>query len=189
MAIVSMPWRCTNAIHVFGCGLPRRDNGKGKNLYGMSSDDVWFHIPLIHRQSITSILLWNCIFQFANQATRIIYWNYGLQSEYPGNLWTNIFFGASMICAAIGALYLTIIENKVRKQNPELFEPGPIQMFTAWWKHRRRRQQPQATDDAADSVSTTSYRREVLDPTQNLQGPVLGTSAKTVRGGLRMFGL
>lgn len=87
-----------------------------------------------------------------------------------------------MLCAAVGALYLTIIENSVRKHNPELFEPGPIQQFTAWWKLRK---QERASVHAADRAR----RQEVLDPTQNTQGPVLGTSARTVRGGLRLFGL
>ncbi|GKY97702.1 hypothetical protein MPSEU_000728400 [Mayamaea pseudoterrestris] len=191
MAIVAMPWRCANGLHVFGLGLPPRDNSDGKDLYGIDSPDIWFHVPRRHRRIITTTLLMNCIFQFINQGTRIVFWNYGLQDQYPGNLWTNIFFGSSMLCAAVGALHIVIIEGKVQKRNPELFEPGPIQQFSAWCGRRKQHisEQEPATGPAA-TIETLPHDDIVQDDlTQNKFGSVLGPSAESVRGGLRMFGL
>jgi hypothetical protein len=96
MATVSMPWRCTNAIHVYGAGCPVRSNADGKNLYGMAVADIWFHVPLQKRRGIILVLLANCLTQYANQATRIVYHSYSLQNQSPGNIWTN---GTYIVCA------------------------------------------------------------------------------------------
>jgi hypothetical protein len=187
MATVAMPWRCSNAVHVFGCGARTRDNSDGKDLYGFDSQDVWFHIPICHRRNITVILLLNCFCQYFNQATRIVFWSYKLQDHFPGNLWTNLFFVASMLFAAVGALYLVVVEGRVRKLNPGKFKPGPIQQLSAWWKSKR---QPDQNSAAAAAAIEMPSRRDILrDQTQNKYGSVLGSSGESVRGGLRMFAL
>lgn len=89
MATISMPWRCTNAIHLFGVGCPVRSNAKGKNLYGLDVNEIWFHIPTVRKKGIILFLLLNCLTQYANQVTRIIYFSYSLQNKSPGNIWTN----------------------------------------------------------------------------------------------------
>lgn len=128
MATVSMPWRATNFIHAAGCGCPRRENAPGHDLYGQISDDVWFHVPLRKRIVILVFLLLNCITQHINQVTRIVYYNYDLQNEFPGNMWTNIFFGASMICAAVGGGLIGYHTGKVRATNPQRFGKGPVEL-------------------------------------------------------------
>ena len=89
MVTVSMPWRCTNALHLFGVGCPVRSNAQGKNLYGLDVHDIWFHVPIAKRRWIIVFLLLNCLTQYANQATRIVYHDFESQNEAPGNIWTN----------------------------------------------------------------------------------------------------
>ena len=167
MATVSMPWRCTNAIHLFGMGCPMRSNAKGKNLYGLDVNEIWFHVPIARRRGIIIFLLLNCLTQYANQVTRIVYFSYSLQNQSPGNIWTNgtyhtcmvssllcnngrqlmdhdsilnqfnsiqsnsiyvVFFASSMICAAIGGGWQGYEESILRKADPVLFPPGPLQL-------------------------------------------------------------
>jgi hypothetical protein len=73
-----------------------RSNADGKNLYGMAVADIWFHVPLPKRRGIILVLLANCLTQYANQATRIVYHSYSLQNQSPGNIWTN---GTCIVCA------------------------------------------------------------------------------------------
>jgi len=124
MSVVSMPWRCTNAIHVFGIGCPYRSNGPGKNLYGLDVNDIWFHIPLNKRRWILLFLILNCVTQYFNQVTRIIYYSYDLQNTSPGNIWTNVFFVSSMLCALIAGVWQQCEESALRKAYPDKFEPG-----------------------------------------------------------------
>lgn len=100
MATFSMPWRCVNFLHTVGWHCPSCcGNAPGHDLYGLPTDDVWFHIPTRPRIVILVLLLWNCLFQYANQVSRILFYNYTLQDEFPGTLWTNLFFVSSMACA------------------------------------------------------------------------------------------
>jgi hypothetical protein len=196
MATFALPWRVTNFIHVFGWGRPYRDNHDGKDLYGRDSRDVWFHIPLMHRRTISVILLLNCVFQYINQLTRIIFWSYAKQNRFPGNLWTNIFFVLSMLCAGIGAAHLIVIEGRVRRLKPDLFEPGPIQQLQIWWASKQKSAAGSVPSQANPSISVSEgaadvqLSRDVLrDLTQNRQGSVLGLPGEPVRGGLRLFAL
>ena len=198
MCTVAMPWRCTNALHAFGWAVPRRDNADGLDLYGRPSRDVWFHLPLRHRRTITVTLLLNVLTQYVNQATRIVFWSYQLQGHFPGNVWTNVFFGLSMLCAAVGAAHLLVAEERVRRDHPQLFEPGPVQQLRDWWSHRQCREPPAGPEPApVEAVApsplpspSSSWLEEVArDPTQNRRGSVLGPPGEAVRGGLRMFAL
>jgi hypothetical protein len=134
MATVSMPWRCSNMLHTLGWACPRRERSPGHDLYGQVTDDVWFSVPLRQRAWILQYLLWNCLTQYANQVTRIIYYNYELQNEYPGNLWTNLFFGLSMLCAATGGTLMAYHTGKVRARDPARFGPGPVQLARDLYK-------------------------------------------------------
>jgi Protein of unknown function (DUF2985) len=126
MNTVSMPWRCTQLIHIMG-SCPPRENAVGHGLYGFGNDpDIWYWIPLRQRLGITIILLNNCIMQFANQATRIVYSDFDSQNEFPGNVWTNVFFVASFACGGIGAGWMLYEMGKIREAMPGKFGPGPI---------------------------------------------------------------
>lgn len=148
MAVVSIPWRSTNFLHITGCGCPRRNNTPGHDLYGRPvDDDIWFYVPLSRRLGITVILLLNCIFQFINQGTRIWYYSFELQDAYPGNLWTNIFFGLSFIMAGIGGAWLAYEVSLLRKKHPMKFGAGPIELARNFYKQHFGRKRRGSEDD------------------------------------------
>ena len=89
MAIITMPWRCAHALHSLGLCRPRRSNDDRKYIYGLDDDDVWFHIPLFKKRCIIVLLLLNCIAQYLNQVTHIVYHSYELsQATVAGRAWT-----------------------------------------------------------------------------------------------------
>lgn len=126
MAAVSSPWRVANFLHLSGWSCPHRSNELGRNLYGLPDPQLWFHLPLSRRLGITLVLLLNCVFQFFNQGTRLYFYNFSDQDTSPGNIWTNVFFAASFICAGIGGVWMGIDAARIRKAQPEKFGNGPI---------------------------------------------------------------
>ena len=168
MAIVSMPWRCTNIIHLSGGACPRREYGDGLDLYGQRSNDIWFHIPRKTRVVIMVQLLFNCLFQFCNQASRIIYYSYELQNKMPGQFWTNIFFVLSMLTAFTGGVHLALEESKLRKKTPNHdFGLGPIDIIKLYIEKSKKTNKGQEddtiekTEDSGDA-SSSSMRQSVF---------------------------
>lgn len=140
MSGVAMTWRCTNFLHSTGSACPRRSNEVGHDLYGLPTTDIWFWVPRRRRCVVLFFLILNALTQFANQATRIVYWNYELQDVSPGNIWTNVFFIASFLFAAIGGILLVYYQSLVRKEHPsEFFLPGPLGVFKDFVKKHRHR--------------------------------------------------
>jgi hypothetical protein len=128
MVTVSLPWRMTNLLHTTGCSCPFRTNDIGYDLYGQPTRDIWFYITLFRRKLILLCLILNVLTQYANQATRIVYYNFELQDTSPGNIWTNVFFVSSFAFAAIGGGWIAYEMSHVRKQYPtDYFPPGPIE--------------------------------------------------------------
>lgn len=170
---VSMPWRITNLLHLIGFSCPRRSNDAGCNLYGIpNAPDIWYHLPKSRRTGITILLVFNAIFQFINQGTRIYYPNFEAQDSFPGNLWTNVFFGLSFLCAGVAAAWLAYESGRVRSQKPGVFGPGPVDMIRAYFSQER----------CSNSNETSIY----MDPTKDpLQRSVLIED----RGSSRMFAL
>ena len=130
LATISLPWRLSNAIHLFnGPGMGWRNNRSsdaGLDLYGQPTDKIWYHISQTRRRVIVFFLILNSLTQYANQITRIIFYSYELQNVYPGNLWTNVFFATSMICAAVGGFLQLHAEMKLRDLHPLRFPPSPF---------------------------------------------------------------
>lgn len=132
MAVLSFPWRLTQASHAFGWNRRARNSTLvGRDLYGVPSHDVWYHIPRCHRQGITSLLVMSCILQYLNQASRILFRTYQQQSTFPGTMYVNLFFAASFLTAFAGGVWMASISERIRRQNPTKFGPGPIQVFLA----------------------------------------------------------
>jgi Protein of unknown function (DUF2985) len=135
MAILSLPWRMTNLLHLTQTGCPSRSNAIGCNLYGQPDLDLWFHIPLRRRLYITIILLWNCFFQFINHATRFVFLSYDEQNVKPGNIWTNVFFVAAFVCAGVGGIAIAIEAATLRQQQPGTFGYGPMDTIQHLYRH------------------------------------------------------
>lgn len=157
------------ALHQFnssGGACPRRTYEDGKDLYGQPTNDIWFHIPRKARILIMVQLLFNCLFQFCNQATRIIYHTYELQNEMPGQFWTNIFFVLSMLTAFTGGFHVAYEESKLRKNNPHHeFGPGPIDIIKEYIKNYKKQnavQQGNAQNSVDDTDISSSLGRSTF---------------------------
>ncbi|KAK1737416.1 hypothetical protein QTG54_011702 [Skeletonema marinoi] len=125
LATVSLPWRLSNTAHLFnGSGKHnRRSSDAGLDLYGRPTEKIWYHISQSRRRIIVFFLILNSLTQYANQATRIIYYSFELQNVFPGTLWTNLFFMLSMMCAAVAGVLQIHAEMGLRKVHPERFPP------------------------------------------------------------------
>ena len=193
MATVSMPWRCTNFLHTVGWSCPHRENAPGHDLFGKVTDDVWFHVPLRKRIVILVFLLLNCLTQYANQVTRIIYYNYDLQNEFPGNMWTNIFFGLSMICAAIGGSLMGYHTGKIRATDPERFGLGPVELIREMYHKRFHREDSLESGPDAETHGVRPHRRRASEIARSEFDPTRASSRTSVidvnRSSLRMFAL
>jgi Protein of unknown function (DUF2985) len=188
-ALVSMPWRCTNALHIFGCSCPYRQNSVGSDLYGFPSNDIWFHIPLSKRCGILSFLLLNCLTQFANQYTRLVYSTFDAQNTTPGNIWTGVFFLCSMLCAAIGGAWLVYEESKLRKSSPPgKFPPGLLQVIGEYFRRCRKGKEEPLESNQGDVAVEESEGPvpDVFDPTRH---PSLHDITPASRGAMRLFGM
>jgi hypothetical protein len=162
-AIVAMPWRVINFLHLT-VPCPRRCNDVGCDLYGRGpAPDIWFHIPKRRRLGITILLILNAVFQFINQGTRIYYPNFEVQDAYPGNVWTNVFFGLSFLCAGIAAGWLGIESGRIRTQKPGTFGLGPIETIRQYMSRQTRR--PGANGGVA-ATATPPYEDSTRDHSQ-----------------------
>lgn len=146
-AAVSLPWRVANAFHLIG---GRRSSRAGDDLYGRPTDQIWFHIPPKKRLGITALLVGNSIAQFANQATRVVFYSYELQSSFPGSLWTNAFFLLSMALAAIAGFWQIHEETLLRTENQEKFQPGVLAIIDKCVSRRKQGAEEKDTDVATD---------------------------------------
>jgi hypothetical protein len=124
LATISLPWRLSNAAHLFnGSGKHNRSSDAGLDLYGRPTEKIWYHISQSRRRLIVFFLILNSLTQYANQASRIIYYSFELQNVFPGTLWTNLFFMLSMMCAAVAGFLQLHAEMGLRKVHPETFPP------------------------------------------------------------------
>jgi hypothetical protein len=128
MALESMTWRCTQFLHAMGWSCPKRSNQLGQDIFGLDSKEIWYQIPLARRRGILVCLLLNCLTQFANQTTRIIFPTYEEADVFPGNLWTNVFFASSMFFAALAGVWMIWEEHRIHKAQPDVFAPSAIML-------------------------------------------------------------
>ena len=125
LATISLPWRLSNAAHLIHVsGRYDRSSDAGLDLYGRPTEKIWFHISQSRRRLIVVFLILNSLTQYANQASRIIFYSFELQNVFPGVLWTNLFFALSMMCAAVGGFLQLHAEMLLRRVHPERFPPS-----------------------------------------------------------------
>lgn len=202
-AVVALPWRCANAFHVSGWHCPYRENTIGHDLYGFPSKDIWFHIPLRRRAGIILVLLLNCLTQFANQASRIVYSSFDKQNTSPGNIWTVAFFLSSMVFAAIGGAWLVYEESHLRNSSPpDQFSPGLLQVIRdCICSCKKANKEPVMTQDdqtLEEGIDCTDHHTPVkvdgvpvaehehIDPTRHHS---LHDVTSASRGSMRLFGM
>mmetsp|Transcript_28167 Transcript_28167/g.39614 ORF Transcript_28167/g.39614 Transcript_28167/m.39614 type:complete len:274 (+) Transcript_28167:94-915(+) len=184
MSAVSMTWRCTNLIHLSGGACPRRSYEDGHDLYGRPSEEIWFHIPRKARISIMIQLLLNCLTQFANQATRIVYYDFDSQNESPGNIWTNVFFALSMIFSMTGGGFIVHEEKKLRAAQPDRFPPGPIEMVKEYFSKKKNEPEEDQVDEE-NVVNHTAEGNEGEEVNGKKRSSVTGLD----RNVLRLYGM
>lgn len=184
MAILSLPWRLSNFLHLSrtvrnrlycccGCrsGYPQRSNEIGHNLYGLPDTDIWFHIPVQRRCHITTLLLCNCLFQFINHGTRIVHSTYEEQDAYPGNVWTNVFFVSAFACAGTGASWILYETSQLRKQHPTKFGHGPIDAINHWYHHHFLRWlQHHLSQRKSPTKKMKKNETNILDENSDIEG-------------------
>lgn len=164
MAIVTLPWRVSNFLHLTQWSCPPRSNAIGCNLYGQLDSDLWFHISVRRRLYITVILLLNCFFQFVNHATRIVHSTYEEQDVAPGNIWTNVFFVAAFVCAGIGGVWIAVEAAALRKEQPGKFGHGPVDTIKHLYQHHFLRWvmcKPAAIKSQGHQVDTGDHAIEI----------------------------
>ena len=131
LATITLPWRISNAVHLFG---KRRSSKPGLDLYGQPTEEIWYHCRRAKRKVVVVLLLLNSGTQWANQASRIVFYSYELQDSFPGSLWTNIFFVSSMLCAGIAGFAQLHEEMKVRREHQDRFPPGLVDIVKHYLK-------------------------------------------------------
>ena len=120
-ALLTMPWRLSNATHLTyntgkdscntcagrlccAAGKPR-SCAPGLDFYGKPTESIWFNIPIFHRRVIVTLLLVNTFAQFMSQTARIVFNTYELSGSYPGSVWCNATFGAAMGFGLLAAFW------------------------------------------------------------------------------------
>lgn len=150
LATISLPWRISNAAHLLGT---KRQSTPGLDLYGQPTEEIWYHIRQCRRVWIVLFLIANTLTQYANQATRIVYYSYELQDTPPGNIWTNVFFVSSMLFAAIGGFCQLYEETRLRNDHPKRFPPGLVQVARRYIRVvfcRKKRMSDISSDDGGE---------------------------------------
>ena len=161
MSSIVMPWRWAHTLHTLGWSRPHRSNAVGHDLYGLDTDDPWFHVPCKKRLVVLFFLQMNCFFQYANQVCRGIYHSYEDSETWPGNFWTSVFFTLSLVWALIGALLFWKHTSIVRETDKERFGPGPIEMIKDLWDKYRQskdeaKKQTGEAEDGSDALGQTA---------------------------------
>lgn len=128
---LTLPWRIANTVHVTGCS---RSCAVGLDLYGRPTNGIWFFIPPHKRRWVTALAMANAIFQYATQATRIVWPSYADSQTPAGLICINATFGLSIICGMSSGMFQGCCEDGVRKLYPGRFPPTPFAAALAAYK-------------------------------------------------------
>ena len=152
LATISLPWRISNAAHLYNNGSRKynRSSDMGLDLYGQPTEKIWYHISQTTRRFIIFFLILNSLTQYANQASRIIFYSFELQNVYPGTLWTNLFFVLSMLCAALGGFVQLHAELQLRKVHPDRFPPTLFETLGEYMAKVRSIREKHTREDGGD---------------------------------------
>ena len=135
-AIISLPWRGANAIHLW---CSPRSSAEGRDFYGRPTEQVWFHIPRRPRGVIVVLQLGNCVSQYINRASRFVYPDYESSRVMPGRFWTLAFLLLAFALQGAAGGYAAVLQARLRRAQPGRFAPSPAERAKAWWAERRSR--------------------------------------------------
>ena len=180
-ALLTMPWRLSNATHLTyntgrdscntcagrlccAAGKPR-SCAPGLDFYGKPTESIWFHIPTFHRRAIVSLQIVNTFAQFMAQAARIVYNSFELQDSYPGNVWCMAPFFTSMGAGLIAEFYKMLQAAAALAQAPTLaptptlaqYQPNPNNTDPKQ-ERRLRREEPERFPPGPLEDIALSYR-------------------------------
>lgn len=130
-ALVSLPWKLAHAHHL---SCSKRSCEIGRDLYGQPTEEIWYQISPTKRRIIVALFIGNSFAQLTNQSMRIVYSTYDLQSAWPGNLLTSVFFFTSFSCAFMAAMGQLHEQASIRKQQPGQFPLGPAKIARIFMK-------------------------------------------------------
>jgi len=132
-AVANEPKRLRDFIR-----LRRMKGTVGLDWLGNTSTEIFDYVPYYHRMFVVVNLNLNCIFQYINQAFRIVYFTPELAADHV--LEVNLFFALSFLCAFVAPIHQYRMEQGVRKEGraPPGQELDPIQKFVgrADWSYR-----------------------------------------------------
>jgi len=138
-ALINLPIRMRRLFRLFddGCAAVGRRAVRGES----TSQEIFDYLSWGNRFIIIQMLVWNCITQLINQATRIIWYSAELSNSPPGVYMVNIFFALSALFAILAALWEAVATSRLRKKGmgPEVEREDEVKKFLAslWAKIRK----------------------------------------------------
>jgi len=144
---LTAPWRLGNLFHLWAkeLGMKRRCNAEGFDLYGRPTTGIWFWIPTRKRKVIVGLLVANLFFQYATQATRVVFPSYADSQSILGAIFINFTFVTSIICGIASGNMQTACEGQVRKENPDKFPPTPMEHALKAWKEAKEKEKEETS--------------------------------------------
>ena len=173
--IFTLPWRVGNLVHLLSS---HRSSAAGLDLYGRPTNGIWFHIPEKQRLRVVWMLVGNAGFQYATQITRIVWPTYDESQTLAGAISINITFGLSALLGIGSGIYQGVCEGGVRKANPGVFPPTPLEFAIAAWREAREEERAYVKDVLRVSESSAS---QLLVPDHVTVGASSGPSRETSR--------
>lgn len=118
--LYALPFRLARLVGLFGFKYALIGR-VGYDHRSLPAKEPFYLIPYWDRTIIVGLWLASAFTQFANQATRIVYATYMESMEMPGVVWTNVFFGASLLTCVAAGVKEGLWEVKIRDEHPGRF--------------------------------------------------------------------
>jgi hypothetical protein len=158
ITLFTLPWRIANAAHLW---CSRRSCEAGLDFYGRPAKGIWWHIPPQKRKCIVGLLVGNAFMQYATQACRFAWSSYAASQAFPGALFINLTFLSSILCGMGSGIAQGNAEGGVRKANPGMFPPTPLEIAWQTWKAEleRVRTEMRADEEAERAAAMEEAER------------------------------
>ena len=84
-----------------------------------------------------ALLLWNAGLHYLTQICRLIWSSYEASQTIAGNIFITVTFLGSVVCGIGSGAYQGNCEGQVRKANPGMFPPTPLEYALEAWKESK----------------------------------------------------